>query len=294
VTNSLIVPRSSAITRSGAKPRRLMALVRGAVWLVLASAAGAGLYPVVFLALTALKTPSEYATNPSGLPRHLNVSNFQQAWSQADIGRYLLNSVEVVIPAAAVGLALATLGGFAFGCLRFPFRRTALIAVIGLMMLPPAVSIIPTLDVVDRLGLSDTHVALSLVYVSLVLPFNVFLLTSYFRTLPRELLAAARVDGAGFGKALIYVAVPYARSPMLTVFTLNFVYMWNELLYALLIIQTASRNTVMVGVASLQSEYFVSIPVLAAASLVAALPIMAVFAAFHRNIARGLTAGAIK
>lgn len=269
-------------------------LGRLVVWLLLAFVAGAALYPLVFLVLTSLKSDADYGLHPGALPNSLVFSNFSQAWSQAHIGKYMINSLIVVVPAAIVSVFSATLAGFAFGCFNFPFRRVLLIAVTGLMMLPHAISLIPTIDLVRWLGLSNTHLALSLVYTGLVIPFNVFMLTSYFRSLPRELLDAARVDGAGLGRFFRHIALPYARPPMLTLFVLNFAFLWNELLYALLLIQTAGSRTIMAGVATVQGEFFTSIPVLAAASLLAAVPIMVVFVLFQRDLSRGLTSGAIK
>jgi multiple sugar transport system permease protein len=145
-----------------------------------------------------------------------------------------------------------------------------------------------------QFGLLNRHAGLILVYVTLSVPFGTYLLTSYFKGVPAEMIEAAQVDGANHLQILWRVMVPIARPALVTLGIFNFLWMWNELLFALLILQDDSVRTLMVGVANLRGQYTTNIPLLSAGLFLAATPVLVIFLAFQTQITKGMTMGAVK
>lgn len=283
---------SSPTARS---PLHLSRAVRAAVvWLILAFIALSAVYPVVFIAVTTFRTTADYNKNTSGVPRSFTWQNVQDVWTQAHIGSYAINSLLVVAMAVALITASACLAGFAFVHMRLPFRGLGLAIVVSMMIVPPSVLMIPIFKLVVDARLLNHDVALVLVYGSLNLPFSIYLMSSYMRSIPVEVLEAAKIDGASEIWAFRAVALPLVRPGILTLVTLNFLVLWNELLFSLLILQDPSKRTVMVGLAQVQSQYLTSVPLIAAGLLLSIVPPLLIFILFQRDLARGLTAGAVK
>jgi multiple sugar transport system permease protein len=142
--------------------------------------------------------------------------------------------------------------------------------------------------------LLNKHIGLILVYVTLAAPFGTYLMTSYFRGIPFELVEAAQIDGANHLQILWRIMVPVARPAIVTLGIFNFLWMWNELLLSLLILQDDSVRTLMVGVATLRGQYTTNIPLLSAGLFLAATPVLIVFLVFQTQLTKGMTMGAVK
>ena len=162
------------------------------------------------------------------------------------------------------------------------------------MSVPPTVLLIPIFKVVLDAGLLNERLGLILVYTALMLPFGIYLLASFMRSVPKELLLAAQVDGAGPLRILWSVVIPLVRPALLTLLTLSFLFLWNELLFSLVILQTEEHRTIMVGIAQAQGQFQKNIGVVAAGLLLSMIPPLLIFAFFQRSLTRGLTAGAVK
>ncbi len=252
------------------------------------------IYPLVFMLTTALKGRREYLFNRYGLPLHPTLDNFANAWTYGKMGRYALNSAVVVAVAVVLSWVVCSAAGYALAHLRFPGRRAAFLAILGSMMIAPQVIIIPLYTLLIDMNLLNRHLGLIVVYVTFATPFGTYLMTSYFRGVPHELVEAAEVDGAGPLQVLWRVMLPLARPALLTLGILNFLWMWNELLFALLILQDDGARTLMVGVANLRGQYTTNVPLLAAGLCLAAAPVLAVFFVFQSQLQKGMTMGAVK
>ena len=290
-------PISTAETsRKG--PRQIRRRRRGKLvvpQIVMFGIAASTLYPLFFLATTALKSPVEYADNKLGLPRSLAWSNFAAVWDRAEIGHFALNSAIVVCVSVAFIVLLATMAGYAFGSIRPRFGSGGLFAVVALMMLPPSVLLVPTVDVLQHMGLRSNFLGLILVYTAQQLPFSIYLMSSAFQSVPRELLQAARVDGAGWFRSFWWIALPLVRQTMLALVVLMFVFLWNELLFALVLLTDPSHRTLMVGLALLSGTYGnLPAPYAAAGAVFALIPVLAIYFAFQRQLVRGLTSGSLR
>ena len=159
-------------------------------------------------------------------------------------------------------------------------------------MIPVQVVLVPFYQTVKGLGLLNTRVGLILAYTAFFLPFSVYLMTAFYRGLPRELLEAARMDGARFIEVWWHVMLPLGRPALLTLGILNTLYCWNDVLISLLVLQ--DRRTLMVGIAALRGEYTTNVPLLAAGIVLAAAPIVLVYLVFQRRIVGGIAVGAVK
>ena len=270
------------------------AFMRWALWAPMATLAVICAYPLYFVLVTALKEQGEYAANPLALPTDPTVAPLVEAWEVASAGRYTVNSFLIVGAACLLLLVVSSLAGYAFAQMRFPLRGAGLLAMVALMMIPPSVIMVPIFRRVVQVGLLSSYTGLILVYAGLQAPFSIYMMASYFRGIPAELLDAAEVDGAGKLSAFVRIALPLARPALLTLLTLNFLWLWNELLFALILMQEAPRRTLMVGIALLPGQHGADVPLIAAGLLFAMAPPLLMFALFHRQLAEGLTAGALK
>lgn len=264
------------------------------VWLVFATIALSTIYPLVFLTATALRPQSDYNASPAGIPGALTLDNLTGAFDQAHVGTYALNSFYVVVPAVLLVTAIATLAAYALTHFEIPLRRTALAFVVLLMAIPPTILLIPIFKVVLDAGLLNDRLGLILVYTALMAPFSIYLLASFMRSVPSELLLAAKIDGAGPLRILFSVVIPLVKPALLTLLTLNFLFLWNELLFSLVILQTEEARTIMVGIAQAQGQFQKNLGVVSAGLLLSMIPPLLIFAFFQRSLARGLTAGALK
>jgi ABC-type glycerol-3-phosphate transport system permease component len=263
--------------------------------LVLAGVSVTTIYPLLFMLFTALKSRKEYVlTNQYGLPAHPTLANFVNAWVYSKVGHYVGNSAIVVVAGVIVSWVVCSLAGYALSHLQFPGRRAMFYAILGSMMIAPQVIIIPVYTMLIHLDLLNKHAGLVLVYVTFATPFGTYLLTSYFRSIPAELVEAAQVDGANHLQILWRVMMPIAKPALLTLGIFNFLWMWNELLFSLLILQDDSVRTLMVGVANLRGQYTTNIPLLSAGLFLAATPVLIVFFLFQAQLAKGMTMGAVK
>lgn len=261
---------------------------------VLTAAMLLALFPIVLMWLTAFKTQTELATNPFGLPGEWQFSNFAQAWEQGSFATYLRNSVIVVVPVVALGVALSILAGYAFGAFRFPGRELIFTLFLIGVMVPTEGVIVPLYYAMDAFGLLNTYAGLILPQVALSTSFGAFWMRSFFAELPGELVDAAAVDGAGPLRTLWSVLLPLARPALATLAVLLFMWTWNEFLLALVLVQDESVRTVPVGLAFFQGRNTSQVPLLAAAATLVSGPVLIVYVLLHRRFIAGLSSGAVK
>jgi multiple sugar transport system permease protein len=250
------------------------------------------LYPVFFSINNALKTTRAYRLDRFGLATDPTLDNFVQAWNQSHLNEYFLTSVVTTVGAVTLLLLVSSLAGFALACLRFPYRRLLFVAILASLMIPVQVVLVPFLRTIIALDLANTHVGLILSYTAFFLPFSVYLMTAFYSGLPRELIEAARIDGAKLLQVWWYVMVPMGMPALITLGILNTLYCWNDVLISLLVMQ--KDRTLMVGITALKGQYSNNIPLLAAGIVLAAAPIVILYVVFQRRIVSGIVVGAVK
>jgi len=261
---------------------------------VLVVASLVALVPVAFMVVTSLKTETQYAGDVLGLPWPLAPGNFTQALRGGEFATWLKNSLILTGGAVIVSTAAAALAAFAIARMRFRGRDTLLSLNVALMVVPPVVMLIPLFIQLNQLGLISTYRGVILIYAGLTAPFSVYLLTSFFRTIPNELFESAHVDGAGHLRILTRIVLPLSGPALVTLVVVNALWVWNELLIALVFLPETDLKTLMVGVTLFQGRYSLNVPVLMAGMLVASAPMALLYLVGQRYFIRGLTAGAIK
>jgi multiple sugar transport system permease protein len=250
--------------------------------------------PLLFMAATAFRTQSDWANSKIGLPTTLSFDAFGRAWHDANIGIYFRNSVIVTSATVALSVVVATLAGYAFSKLRWRFSGAVYVFVLSWIAIPPLLLMVPIYVEMVQLGLLDTFGSVIFLYTALNLPFNVYLMTAYFRTVPDELIEAARIDGAGVHSIFRLIMVPLAKPALATLIIFNVLWAWNEFLFALLMLQTDNVKTLTVGVLQLQGRFTTDYPAFMAGLLITSLPVIAAYLVFQRHLVRGIVTGAVK
>lgn len=249
-----------------------------------------------WLVLEALKPNDEFlSTKPWQLPSHWAWDNFTNAWRNANIKSYFLNSI--IVSFGATVLSLVVVVPAAYSLARLPrTRATGLLRqlfFVGLLM-PPVVLIVPLYFELSAVHLLDSLTGLVIVYAGLSIPFSVWYLSSFFTALPRELEEAAAIDGATPFRSFLLVFLPNALTGCFAVFVVNFLWAWNEFFYALTFLD--SKYTIAVGVFNLQqnAEYSADWVTLFAGMLISVVPVLCLYAILSEQITRAMAEGAVK
>jgi multiple sugar transport system permease protein len=250
------------------------------------------LYPIFFAFNNALKTRKDYLADRFGLATQPTLDNFGQAWTRSHLGQYFLNSVIVTVGAVILLMIVSSLAGFALASLRFPYRRFLFVVILSALMIPVQVVLVPYVRTMVFLSLIDTHIGLILSYTAFFLPFSVYMMTAFYSGLPRELIEAARIDGAKLLQVWWHVMVPLGMPALITLGIINTLNCWNDILIALLTMQ--KNRTIMVGISALKGQYSDQIPLFTAGIVIAAAPIVVLYILFQRRIVSGIAVGAVK
>lgn len=252
------------------------------------------LFPVYFMAVSAFKSRSEYITDKWGLPDVLVWSNFDKALAGEKFFNRFANSAILTAGAVAVSLLIACLAAYAFARMNFPGKKTLFNIILSLMVVPPVVMVVPLFVSWVRWGMINTHHGTILIYTGLLLPFSIYLMTNFFKAIPREIIEAARIDGCSSFGILRRIMMPLSAPALITLIVVNALWVWNELLIALVFMQKDDLKTLMVGISSMPSRNYVDIPLIMAGLLIATIPIVIVYMFGQRYFIRGLTGGAVK
>jgi len=286
MTITAAAPTTPAPTRPPSRRRRPFSLRRAALLALMLVIAAVMLYPFWFMIDTSFKTQSQFLSGSGH-----SLAGWRALTSALPVGRQLLNSTVVCALAIAIIVTVSTTAGFAFAKLRYTGATPVFLAIIAAMLIPMQSIIIPAYVNISQLNLLTSYWGAVLVYAALGTPFATFLMTAYFRGLPDELIEAAIVDGLGYGRVFLRIALPLALPAIVTVTVLQFIQIWDDLLIGLLFLQNPDQRTITVGLGALSAGRVTDIPVLMAGSLVSAIPAVLVYLVFQRHLISGLTAG---
>ncbi|MEM6283788.1 MAG: carbohydrate ABC transporter permease [Chloroflexota bacterium] len=254
------------------------------------------LFPIYFMVVTMLKPEAEITAviAPMGV-LNPTLENVRSLITETPFLRWSFNSLMVAVVTTVLSTTLAVLASYALVRYRFAGVRTVSLAIFVTYLVPPTLLFIPMSVVVRELGLFDSVYGLMLVYPTMAVPLATWLLTGFFRTIPRDLEDAARVDGATYWQAFWKVALPLARPGIISTGIFTFTVSWNEYLYALALLPSSSHQTLPVGVPNAFSfgDAFFWGPLMAAAVL-GSVPIVIVYSFSMKAFVSGMTAGAVK
>lgn len=252
------------------------------------------LVPTLFMITTALKSDEEYAIDKLGLPGQPVLDNFRNVLLDSPFLIWMLNSAILVFGAVLLSTLVSCLAAYAIACMNFKGRDTLLALSTSLMAVPPVVMIVPLFVLYTQLGLISTYQGTILIYAGLITPFSVYLLTTFFRTVPKELFESARIDGAGPFLILIRIVLPLSLPAIVTLVVVNSLYVWNDLLIAIIFLQDDAKRTLMAGISVFQGRYNNQVPLTMAGMVIASAPMLLLYIVFQKHFIRGLMAGAIK
>jgi raffinose/stachyose/melibiose transport system permease protein len=274
--------------RDASGGRMLGVVVRHAFLAIIALAA---LYPLYFIVATALKTNADYQLDPTGFPSHPSLGALRSIIEDQPLPRWLWNSFLVTLVSVAASTVIALFAAYAVVFGRFRGHRIFLSTSIALMVVPPVTLLVPMfVFMVDR-GWINHLQSVIVFYSGLLVPFAIFFLVNFFRTVPHELIEAASVEGAGPFTVLRSVVLPLAGAATFTLVVVQAIWAWNELLIALVFLQTDNARTLNAGLAQFQGRYSTNQPLILAGALISIAPVVLLYLSGQRFFVRGLTAG---
>jgi raffinose/stachyose/melibiose transport system permease protein len=273
---------------------RLNPLQKTVAYVLLISLAVMNLFPIAMLMLSSVKTTREIFMTPFALPKVWKFSNFTKAWEMAKFATYFKNSILITGLSLVSLVFLSSMAAYVIARFAFRGRRALFLYMISGLAMPARLAIIPIFLLIRDLHLQDTYASLVLVYTGAGMAFSMFLLVNFFKTLPKELEDSARIDGAGPFRVYWSIDLPLLRPALATVIIFNFVDIWNDFFFPLILINKDSLKTIPLGIQAFVGEYSVQWDLMFAALNISVLPVLIVFVLMSKQFISGLTEGAIK
>lgn len=284
--------RSVPRKRSVSKRKLTATIVSTLVLLVIAIVWFA---PFLVLLFTSIRSSADFAQNGSlAFPSSFTLSNFGSAWGEGLFGDTYRNSIIITVVKVPIGVLISAMLAFALAKLRLFGRKTVMFAVFLGLTVPIYITLVPLFGIVKDLGLIDNVFGLLGPYLAFGIPFEVLVLHSFFRRVPEEVFEAARIDGAGNWRIFFQIMLPLSLPALITVAILDAVSTWNELLMALIILNSNQNKTLPLGLLNFSGQFGTDYTGLAAGILIAVIPMLIAYAVLQRWIVSGLTAGAVK
>jgi raffinose/stachyose/melibiose transport system permease protein len=251
----------------------------------------AALYPLYFIVATALKSNTAYQLDPTGFPSHPTFGSLRAIVVDNPLPRWMWNSLLVTVSSVAVSTLIALLAAYAVVFGGFRGHRFFVSTNVALMVVPPVTLLVPMFVLMVDTGWINHLQSVIVFYTGLLVPFAVFFLSNFFRTVPHELVEAASVEGAGPFTVLRRIVLPISGAAAFTLVIVQSIWVWNELLIALVFLQNDQARTLMAGLAQFQGRYSTEQPLVLAGALVSIAPVVLLYLSGQRFFVRGLTAG---
>ena len=250
--------------------------------------------PFVWVASMSVRTTPEIFGNPYALPVHLHWNKFMDAWTTSNYGTYFWNSTIVVVAAVA---AVTVIGAMAAHCLaryRFRGRRTVRLLILSGLVVPPQLLILSLFQILLDYRLYNSLTGLIIVYVATQLAMTVYILEGFFAQIPQDLFDAARMDGYSDFEIFWRITLPIGLAAIFTTVTLNFIILWNEFLYAVVLLTDDTKRTLPLGIMHFMGGHQLDVGMIATGLMIAILPVILLYAFFSETMIKGMTAGAVR
>lgn len=264
------------------------------VWIILLALAFVNLYPIGIMALSSLKSTREIFMEPFALPSVFRFSNYVEAWSRSNFGAYFKNSILVTALSIAAIILVSSMAAYVIARFEFRGRRWLFLYLIAGLALPTRLAVIPIFLLLRSINLQNTLTGLVLIYTAGGVAFSLFLFVNFFKKIPRDLEDSARIDGAGPFRIYWQIDLPLLKPALATVAVFNFIDVWNDFFFPLIMLSSNAKKTVPLGVQAFFGEYTVEWHLLFAALNIAVIPVLIVFLALSKQFIAGLTEGALK
>ncbi|QJU55747.1 carbohydrate ABC transporter permease [Herbiconiux sp. KACC 21604] len=252
------------------------------------------IYPLLIMVITAFKPNLEVLTNPTGLPQTWTFDNFVTSWVEADFTNLFLNSILLTVTSMVAATFIAALASYAIVRRVSRLGSVAYLLIAAGIFLPLQLALVPQFRVIRDLGLINNYLGVILVYIAGAIPLGVFLMAAFMRQIPKEIVEAAVVDGAGYFTLFRTIYLPLARPAIATFWVLQGVGIWNDYLVPQLLLTDPTKRTLTTGVLYFKAQYLADWGNIMAAVLIMSLPILLIFIFAQRYFVSGLYAGAVK
>src|SRR6267142_3829959 len=250
--------------------------------------------PLLWVATMSLRTTSEIFKDPYGVPSPIHWEKFADAWTRSNYGTYFWNSTIVVVIAVAL---VTVIGAMAAHCLaRYSFRGNRLVRFLILsgLVLPPQLLILALFQILLEIHLYNTLAGLILVYVATHIAITVYILEGFFAQIPQDLFDAARMDGYSDFEIFWRVTMPIGAPAIFTTVTLNFIILWNEFLFAVVLLTDDEKRTLPLGIMHFMGGHQLDVGMIATGLMIAIAPVILLYAFFSETMIKGMTAGAVR
>jgi raffinose/stachyose/melibiose transport system permease protein len=251
-------------------------------------------YPIVIIVITAFKPNLEVLTNPTGLPQQPTFDNFVTSWVEADFTNLFANSILLTVVSMTIATLVAALASYAIVRAATRIGSGVYLIIAAGIFLPMQLALVPQFRVVRDLGLINNYAGVILIYIAGAIPFGVFLMAAFMRQVPKEIVEAATIDGAGYFQLFWKIFLPLARPAIATFWVLQGVGVWNDYLVPQLFLTDPGKRTLTTGVLYFKAQYLADWGNIMAAVLIMSLPILLIFIFAQRYFVSGLYAGAVK
>jgi alpha-glucoside transport system permease protein len=295
-----VSPGASRFTKEMLSPReRLMRMASDSIVTIIVILIGAlWSIPTLGLFISSFRTPADI--HSSGWwtailpPWHFTIENYQHVLQAQGIGHAFVNSLIIAIPGTVIPVLVAAFAAYAFSWMKFPGRDWFFLALVGLQVVPIQLTLIPILQIYTDLGITGSYLAIWLAHTAYGLPFAIYLLRNFFSALPADLMESARIDGAGHLRIFFSLLLPLSVPSLAALVIFQFMWVWNDLLVALIFVGGGPNAPLTVAIAGLVNSYGSNFEVLTAAAFISmALPLV-IFFSLQRYFVRGILAGSVK
>ena len=250
--------------------------------------------PFLWVASMSLRTTSEISKDHFRLPDKLHWEKFPDAWFNSNYGVYFSNSLMVVLSAVAILTLVGAMAAHCFARYRFRMNRVFYFIIFSTIIFPPQITIIALFQILVQYGLFNSLVGLTLVYVAFQLPITIYILESFFSRIPNDLFEAARIDGYSEWSIFWRISLPIALPALSTTIILNTILLWNEFLYAVVLITDEDKRTLPLGIQRFMGDQMEDIGMISTGLMIAIIPVVMIYAFLSEKLIQGMTAGAVK
>lgn len=252
------------------------------------------IYPIIWMVYSSLKTGAEFNRNILALPKEPCFDNYVQAFKMGKIGLYSLNSMFNAVVSSALVILFAFIVGYFIARFKFKGRKFIYVMFLFGMLVPIHALLVPVFIQYKNFGLFDNRMTLIIPYVALGLPFSIFLMEGFIKTVPKELEEAAYIDGSSFINTMFKIVFPVCKPTLVTIGILSFLDGWNEFPFALVLIRSDRLKTISLGLLNFNGQYSQEYTVQMAGLIMAMIPIVIIYGVMNKQIIEGMTGGAVK
>ena len=263
-------------------------------WVIIISFVFYAVFPFLWLVLASLKTNAELLNNPFTLPEVFQFKNYSNAIQEAGLGRLIINSLVISTSATFLNILFSSMCAFAIARHTFWGNNVLFLMITAGILVPLNALIIPYFAIINFLNLYDTRIGLIIVYCAVGLPVSTFILTEFFKSIPKEIEEASYLDGCNFAARYFKIMLPLALPGLATAGTFQFILCWNEFIYAMLLTSSTDIRTIQFGISYFTNQFFSDYVGMFAAVVISIIPSITVFILFQEKVISGLTAGSVK